>query len=360
MHMSMSADAPRDTGKEGLLGGVGDSHVSTKAFIVKHAMHLAFGAMFIIIVTLAIALSAENAKDRNQRRGNGNQYINNKAAYGDTVVLEMQGKILCQIAYYNYVANIMGWQCYNGVPLNDNYCSWKGVVCDDDGYMLSLTLSPYDTGFAQQIPTTLGYLSALTSLSLSSYPYYGKLYGVIPTTLGYLTNLRALYISRNAITGTLPTEIGYLTNLEVLALHRNKISGQIPSEIGLLTALTALSISNNDFTGKLPDSVGNMVNMVTFQIWNNLMSGTITSGYGKMSKLEDLYISNNQFTGTVPSALCLPSLTSLQFNNKGLTCYANCLLTIMQKSQVQQGQQQGNVPPCSDPGTDYFGQGNNK
>ena len=51
---------------------------------------------------------------------------------------------------------------------------------------------------------------------------------------------RSLYNTK--VNGTLPTEIGMLTALTTLSIHNNFIVGQFPSEIGLCTGLRHMCV----------------------------------------------------------------------------------------------------------------------
>ena len=87
-----------------------------------------------------------------------------------------------------------------------------------------------------------------------------SLSGYIPTQLGNLTALSSLSLNANSLSGFLPTELGQLPSPTVaLALNYNSISGVLPSELGALQArLTQLNVANNELSGTLPSQLGQL------------------------------------------------------------------------------------------------------
>ena len=88
--------------------------------------------------------------------------------------------------------------------------------------------------------------------------------GTIPTTLGLLTDLVDLDLSSNNLLADntyLPSELGMLTNLERFYVAFSFISGQVPGEYGNLSALRELAIHNTFITGTIPTSVCSISNL---------------------------------------------------------------------------------------------------
>jgi len=77
--------------------------------------------------------------------------------------------------------------------------------------------------------------------------------GEIPTEIGYLTALTRIYLSINQLSGTIPSELFALTNLGQLYLDSNKLRGEIPTEISQLSGLTTLKLNGNDLNGDLTE-----------------------------------------------------------------------------------------------------------
>ena len=84
---------------------------------------------------------------------------------------------------------------------------WHGVTTDDEGRVTEVILN--DNQLTGEIPTELGNLSNLTTMSL----WGNQLTGEIPTELGNLSNLQSLYLNYNQLSGEIPTELGNLSNL---------------------------------------------------------------------------------------------------------------------------------------------------
>ncbi len=96
--------------------------------------------------------------------------------------------------------------------------------------------------------------------------FFKNLNGSIPTELGNLTALTSLSLSLNDLTGSIPSELGNLTALTNLNLSINYLTGSIPSELGNLTALTNLSLSLNDLTGSIPSELGNLTALTNLNL----------------------------------------------------------------------------------------------
>ena len=150
--------------------------------------------------------------------------------------------------------------------------TWYGVD-SFGGHVYNINLS--NNGLSGELPSELGNLSGLQSLSL----YTNDLRGELPTELGNLTGLRTLSLGDNNFTGELPKSLGKLTNLSFLSVYSNNLSGQLPSELANLINLGFLSLSGNNLTGELPSELGNL------------------------KSLESLYLNSNEFTGQVPSEM---------------------------------------------------------
>jgi len=72
-----------------------------------------------------------------------------------------------------------------------------------------------------------------------------KVVGTIPTSIGLLSTLTSLSISRNSITSTVPSQLGQLKLLASIDLSVNSITGYIPKTLCSDSALTSLSFGSN-------------------------------------------------------------------------------------------------------------------
>ncbi|MDE2765574.1 MAG: leucine-rich repeat domain-containing protein [Chloroflexota bacterium] len=136
-------------------------------------------------------------------------------------------------AFYNATGGPNWWS--NSNWLSDRHISeWDGVTTNAKGQVIALSFSWWD-GLRSEMPTELGGLSNLESLSLSGT----QLTGEIPAELGSLSNLKFLQLSGNQLSGEIPAELGNLSNLEELRLSGNQLTGCVPASLG--------SVPNNDF-----------------------------------------------------------------------------------------------------------------
>ena len=187
-------------------------------------------------------------------------------------------------------------------------------------------LSLWGNQLSGSIPTTLGNLTNLTTLSISVNNFDGpipdlsrltslqylylqnnQLSGEIPATLNSITTLLQLSLSNNQLSGTIP-DLSRLTLLQYLYLSNNQLSGTIP-DLSSLTSLTALSLSRNELSGGIPASLNSLTGLTQLALTNNQLSGTIPD-LSALTSLTTLYLSGNQLSGTIPD---LSALTGLQF-----------------------------------------------
>ena len=242
-------------------------------------------------------------------------------------------------------------------------CQWKGVSCIGQGIQERIrTLNLSGLGLNGTIlPGTLGVLSALASLDMSSNSLTGeipsdiftltslstlnladnRLTGGLPDSVGNLPQLGMLNASKNLLTGSLPWELSNLRSLQTLDLHENNFSGAIPT---LNTAfLVSLDLSSNQLNGTLPYAFGGLNNLAMLNLSRNFLTGDVSwqfqnnkllttldlsqnffSGHlpalQNLQQLRFLSLASNRFNGSIPSGLIqLPSLEEISLANNGLT-----------------------------------------
>ena len=118
-------------------------------------------------------------------------------------------------------------------------CSWRGVTCSG-GHVRAVNVSY--VGLSGTLPTSIGKLIYLTSLTLSK----NKLQGSIPSSWMTLTALRSLVLSSNSLTNVVPDMIGSLTALVKLNLNKNSLSSSIPTVLAMCSLLGDLSLGFNN------------------------------------------------------------------------------------------------------------------
>jgi len=179
-------------------------------------------------------------------------------------------------------------------------CEWVGVECGSNA--LVTELNRRDIGLDGTIPTELGDLTYLTSLSFSARD--DKLVGTIPTEIAELAALQILSLSYcSGLNGTIPNAIVSLPQLTSLSLaYSAGLTGTIPTEIGLATNLKSVSFNSCEgLTGSLPTEIGLLTNVFEFIVPKCTgMSGPIPSEIGNMSALYRLFLGYGGFTGTIP------------------------------------------------------------
>ena len=181
---------------------------------------------------------------------------------------------------------------------------WYGVDTDGDGRVVGLRL--YENGLSGTIPSELGNLANLQTLSLFS----NQLSGEIPAELGNLANLQMLSLFGNQLSGEIPAELGNLANLQELWLSMNQLSGKIPAELGNLANLQMLQIFANELSGKIPSDIGNLDNLLRLSLSDNQLIGEIPRELGAPTQIESLALFDNQLSGEIPVELA--DLTNLQ------------------------------------------------
>eukprot|EP01042_Synura_sphagnicola_P004962 gene4962-6323_t len=111
-----------------------------------------------------------------------------------------------------------GWKCTGSTPstpiCSGSVSNWGGVVCSN-GNVVSILLAGL------------------------------KMVGTIPTSIGLLSTLTSLSISRNSITSTVPSQLGQLKLLATIDLSVNSITGYVPKTLCSDSALTSLSFGGN-------------------------------------------------------------------------------------------------------------------
>ena len=192
-------------------------------------------------------------------------------------------------------------------------CTWKGVSCNADQNIVSITSS-------KGIPQLEGNLSwgalpsTLTSVGLRSYP---NLWGEI--NLDYLpARMQHFCLSGTSMSGTLSLQ-NLPPKLETLKLERNRFSGNLDlstmtaeclKELGLrenkltgsiiLSALPrglrTLDLSSNDFTGPI-DLRALPRNLHQFNLSINKLSGTLVFPADIPSSIFFMNLSHNRFSG---------------------------------------------------------------
>jgi len=161
------------------------------------------------------------------------------------------------------------------------------------------TLTISNTTLKGRIPGTLGNLTHLKRLVLSGNAWTGNL----EPGLGNLDSLSCLHISEKSLKGNIPPELGNLKNLDSLFFYCDSITGGIPGELGNLASLRYIDMSGAKISGALPAQLGNLSNLTYLQIHNTKINGKIPATFGNLSNLYFLYLRYNQLDDSLQPAL---------------------------------------------------------
>ncbi|XP_012842360.1 PREDICTED: probable leucine-rich repeat receptor-like protein kinase At5g49770 [Erythranthe guttata] len=222
---------------------------------------------------------------------------------------------------------------------------WDGITCKNDR-VVSITLASinligqlssdisgltelqtldlsYNKGMTGSLPSGIGDVKKLSSLSLNSNNFIGS----IPPSIGNLLNLYWLDLADNKLTGTIPVSDGTSPGLDML-IHtkhfhfgKNQLSGVIPPQLfhSNLT-LIHLLFENNQLTGSIPYTMGLVDKLEVVRLDRNSLSGPVPSNFNNLTSVQELDMSNNSFdvTDIPPWFSSLQSMTSLVMENTKL------------------------------------------
>ncbi len=210
------------------------------------------------------------------------------------------------------------------------HCQWMGVNCSrrHAGRVTALNLAAQ--GLSGSIPASVGNLTFLRTLDLSSNNFFGQmphlnnlqkmqilnlsynsLDGIIPDTLTNCSSLKELHLYHNTLRSEIPRNIGLLTNLVLLALNSNNLTGSIPQSVGNITHLDKIYLELNQLAGNIPEELGQFSNITVLGLGDNRLSGIIPASLFNLSSLQTLELSANQLGGTLPTNMG-DHLTNLQ------------------------------------------------
>ncbi|KAG5230583.1 LRR receptor serine/threonine-protein kinase [Salix suchowensis] len=265
--------------------------------------------------------------------------------------LNHEGKALMSIkeSFSNVVNVLHDWDDAN----NDDFCSWRGVFCDNDSFsVVSLNLSSLNLGgeispaigdlrnlqsidfqgnmLTGQIPEEIGNCASLYHLDLSD----NLLYGDIPYSLSKLKQLDTLNLKNNQLTGPIPSTVTQIPNLKILDLAKNQLTGEIPRLIYWNEVLQYLGLRGNLLSGTLSEDICQLTCLWYFDVRDNNLTGTIPSSIGNCTSFEILDISYNQFTGEIPYNIGFLQVATLSLQGNNLTGRIPEVIGLMQALAV--------------------------
>ena len=221
------------------------------------------------------------------------------------------------------------------VTADVNVCAWRGVVCDNGVVTKILALSENTKGVSS-LPSSIGLLSSLNFLHIG--PYRG-LEGTLVTSIGSLSALTYLSLFETKLNGPLPSSLALLSKGKEIQIYDNSFTGTVPEALFALQHIRILDLSGNALQGTIPSTV-DAPKLYILDLGENNLVGTVPSSLATLSSLEYLVINQNSLTGSLPPELCtISGLLELSAgDNPGLTCYADCLSSLMEfDAQTKQG-----------------------
>nr|QAS62435.1 LRR receptor-like serine/threonine-protein kinase ERL2 [Sedum alfredii] len=262
-----------------------------------------------------------------------------------------EGKALMSIksSFSNMVNVLLDWDEVH----NEDFCSWRGVVCDNAGLsVVSLNLSNLNLG--GEISSSIGDLGSLQSIDLQGNKLTGQipdeigncislvfidlsdnmLYGDIPFSISKLKQLELLNLKNNQLTGPIPSTLTQIPNLKTLDLARNQLTGDIPRLIYWNEVLQYLGLRGNLLTGTLSPDMCQLTGLWYFDVRGNNLTGVIPDSIGNCTSFEILDISYNQITGEIPYNIGFLQVATLSLQGNKLTGKIPEVIGLMQALAV--------------------------
>ncbi|XP_057425417.1 LRR receptor-like serine/threonine-protein kinase ERL1 [Lotus japonicus] len=250
---------------------------------------------------------------------------------------------------------------------NDDFCSWRGVFCDNVSLTVqSLNLSSLNLGgeispaigdlvnlqsidlqgnkLTGQIPDEIGNCAELIHLDLSD----NQLYGDVPFSISKLKQLEFLNLKSNQLTGPIPSTLTQIPNLKTLDLAKNKLTGEIPRLLYWNEVLQYLGLRGNMLTGTLSPDICQLTGLWYFDVRGNNLTGTIPESIGNCTSFEILDISYNQISGEIPYNIGFLQVATLSLQGNRLTGKIPEVIGLMQALAIldlSENELVGPIPP---------------
>jgi Leucine-rich repeat (LRR) protein len=199
-------------------------------------------------------------------------------------------------------------------------------VCDPDGTHL-IGLNLYRGCFSSLtggiLPTQIGQLAWLEYLTLDSIFMLG-----LPTEIGLLTNLTSLSLSDNSGIFALPTEIGLLQNLQELYLDNLDQLVTVPTQLGNLNQLTLFTASGSGLS-PIPTLLGSLPRISTMRL-NGCNISSFPTFISSLASLQLLELEDNTINAIPDSIQALTNLTTLSLASSNFQTFPTQILALTQ------------------------------
>ncbi|KAL2324457.1 hypothetical protein Fmac_023515 [Flemingia macrophylla] len=286
------------------------------------------------------------------------------STFASTFSTEEGKALMAMKASFSNIADVLlDWDDVH----NDDFCSWRGVFCDNVSLtVVSLNLSSLNLGgeispaigdlgnlqsidlqgnkLTGQIPDEIGNCAALVHLDLSD----NQLYGDIPFSLSKLKQLELLNLKGNQLSGPIPSILTQIPNLKTLDLARNRLTGEIPRLLYWNEVLQYLGLRGNMLSGTLSADICQLTGLWYFDVRGNNLTGTIPESIGNCTSFEIFDISYNQITGEIPYNIGFLQVATLSLQGNRLTGKIPEVIGLMQALAIldlSENELVGPIPP---------------
>jgi Leucine-rich repeat (LRR) protein len=228
------------------------------------------------------------------------------------------------------------WKSSNGWKDSDNFCTWYGIDCDENGSVASIQLG--SNGLKGSLPASIWTLPNLVHLKIYGNQIDVDFGGIeIARNLQTLglddTGLKSLdgiskarsvtklNVAYNNLAGNLSEELSKLVNLESLDISHNKIIGVLPFWLRNFVSLTSFSASHNNLEGQVPD-FATLLGLVYLDLSHNKLGGILPTTLlaGSMPGIKIVVdLSHNQIEGIVPGELGRSTRLSIELQENKIT-----------------------------------------
>uniref|UniRef100_A0A0D9XXU4 non-specific serine/threonine protein kinase n=1 Tax=Leersia perrieri TaxID=77586 RepID=A0A0D9XXU4_9ORYZ len=192
------------------------------------------------------------------------------------------------------------------------------VEYDDENSEMVYTSDSFWQLSAPNIETLLTNLTNLKELHMGMVYMYGNgerwCDGIAKST----HNLQVLSLPYCSLSGPICTSFFDMQSLNIVELQYNGLSGSVPQLFASLPNLTVLQLQVNKFEGLFPPIIFQHKKLRTINLSKIPgISGNLPN-FSMDSSLENLFVSSTNFTGTIPSSISnLKSLKKLDLGASG-------------------------------------------
>jgi Leucine-rich repeat (LRR) protein len=295
---------------------------------------------------------------------------NAMSAYSSSKILQ-RFVLACLYLTTNDVINLYtdptltSWKNQDGWLTESDECSWFGIQCDKNGYVVAIRLEqnnlsgsfPAEIALLQNSLLHLdisgnmvhnegedlrwiGNLTQLTHLNVHlNYFQDDGVPVVFPASLRNLdisftlmggelkgasfknlVNLEYLQMGGNFYETVLPSELYMLPNLKYLYAQNAGLRGDLSFLTKMASPIEVWVDHNPDITGTIPSSIGHITSLKSLSLSGCGLTGSIPTEIGLLTRIKELWLHDNDFDGMIPSELGLiQSVKTLQTHGNSLS-----------------------------------------